>query len=208
MPLLFLFGYFIAESIAFWAVANLIGLGWALVALFVTMLCGMLIAGLEVRRIMSTASVKGEDGTRYVRQDRAGRTAGNIGLTLAGGLLLSAPGFITTVLGALLIFPPTRALFRAVLTIKLIRSVENWGVRFYEASPMSSAHTQYGSFGQASTKSSSDEATPDPASQGEVIDEDEIRQWLDSAKPEDFGRASGDDKRDSGEGDSGNGKQS
>jgi UPF0716 protein FxsA len=37
------------------------------------------------------------------------------GLVLAGGVLLIAPGFVTDAFGLLLLFPPTRALARAIL---------------------------------------------------------------------------------------------
>jgi len=37
-------------------------------------------------------------------------------MVILGGALLLTPGFITDVLGILLLIPPTRALFRAVVT--------------------------------------------------------------------------------------------
>ena len=38
--------YMVAETLTFWAVSTWIGVGWALIALFVTMFFGMSIAGI------------------------------------------------------------------------------------------------------------------------------------------------------------------
>lgn len=199
MPLVLFFAYFFLETLTFWAVAKWIGVGWALVALFVTMFFGMSIAMFEVRRMMSAKVVKGEDGALYMQDSTPGKTAGNVGLTIAGGVLLSLPGFLSTILGALLIFPPTRALFRAMATISIFRSVEKLGVRMYEQSPMSNNHTSYGSFGVDPNESTSTgtQSTYGQWGSGQqsrpehdpmVIDEDEIRQWTENLDPEDFGK--------------------
>ena len=147
MPFLLILAYFLLETLAFWGVARLIGVGWAVVALFLTMMFGMSIALWEIRRLL---------GRQHPAQ------AGNIGLTFVGGLLLSAPGFVTTILGILLIAPPTRAIIRTILGMQFMRRVEKAGLRVYSS-------TSYGSFG------------------GPVIDEDEIREWTDHVRPEDFG---------------------
>ena len=170
MPfMLVLFLYIVLEGLAFVGIANLIGLGWTLLLLLATMLFGMTIASLEVRRIMHGKTTRTEDGSVIMEDATPGRTAGNVGLTLAGGILL--------------ILPPTRALLRTLLSVKLFKSVENMGVRFYDASPMSSQHDSYGSFGTAGTSSTQ----PSAAQESEVIDEDEIRNWSQSLSPEDFG---------------------
>lgn len=174
MPFIAFFIYMVAEAVAFWAVSSWIGVGWALVALFATMFFGMSIAALEVRRIMSSQVHRKPDGTLVAQPANPGRTAGNVGLTLAGGVLLTLPGFITTAMGILLIFPPTRAFIRTLVTVKLLRTVERLGVRVYEASPMAEHHTSYGTF-----NSSADDL---------VIDEDEIRRWSENADPDDFGK--------------------
>ena len=184
MPfMLVLFLYIVLEGLAFVGITNLIGLGWTLLLLLATMLFGMTVASLEVRRIMHGKTTRTEDGSVIMEDATPGRTAGNVGLTLAGGVLLSLPGFLTTFLGILLILPPTRALLRTLLSVKLFKSVENMGVRFYDASPMSSQHDSYGSFGTAGTSSTQ----PSAAQESEVIDEDEIRNWSQSLSPEDFG---------------------
>ena len=191
MPfMLVLFLYIVLEGLAFVGIANLIGLGWTLLLLLVTMLFGMTIASLEVRRIMHGKTTRTEDGSVIMEDAIPGRTAGNVGLTLAGGVLLSLPGFLTTFLGILLILPPTRALLRTLLSVRLFKSVENMGVRFYDASPMSSQHDSYGSFGTFGAPTSGSN-TPQPSQSHEVIDEDEIRNWSESLSPEDFGGSDG-----------------
>lgn len=172
MPVIFIFLYFLLETLCFWAVASAIGLGWAIVALFVTMFFGMSIAMFEVRRLMRRQVTAGKDGVLYVKEEGAGAAAGNVGLTIAGGLLLSAPGFVTTALGLLLIIPPTRAILRKLLGFGLFRKLENVGARVYQASQRSDA-ASYGSFGPR-------------AGSPEVIDEDELRQWTDTVDPDDF----------------------
>jgi UPF0716 protein FxsA len=49
-------------------------------------------------------------------------------LVLAAGVLLLVPGFVTAVVGLLLLFPPTRALFRAYLR-------RRFDVRVYRGGP-------------------------------------------------------------------------
>lgn len=201
MPfMLVFFLYIFLEGLAFVGIAQLIGLGWALLLLLATMLFGMTIAGLEVRRIMSGKTKRTEDGSVIMEDATPGRTAGNVGLTLAGGVFLSLPGFITTFIGILLILPPTRALLRNVLSIKLFKSVENLGVRFYDASPMAGQHDSYGSFGNfggfgpagAANSGTAHDLSNGPANHRsdhhEVIDEEEIRSWSESLNPEDFGK--------------------
>ncbi|WP_293771369.1 FxsA family protein [uncultured Corynebacterium sp.] len=178
MPLLFIFAYFVVETLAFWGVSKLIGTGWALIALFVTMFFGMSIALFEVRRLMSRQVVSDGHGALYVKQEGVGKLAGNVGLTLTGGLLLSAPGFVSTLLGLLLIFPPTRSLLRTLLGFGIFRSMENAGVRFYERAHMGQPQESYGSFADPS------------GAHHEVIDadldEDELRQWSENLDPDDF----------------------
>ena len=203
MPfMLVLFVYLVLEGLAFVGIAQLIGLGWTLLLLLATMLFGMTIASLEVRRIMSGKTKRTEDGSVIMEDATPGRTAGNVGLTLAGGVFLSLPGFITTFIGIFLILPPTRALLRNMLSVKLFKSVENMGVRFYDASPMSGQHESYGNFGGfggfGPSAGGQGSAAQGPASSNkpenhEVIDEDEIRSWTESLNPEDFGKSGGSD---------------
>jgi UPF0716 protein FxsA len=50
------------------------------------------------------------------------------GLVLAGGLLLIVPGFITDAFGLLLLFPPTRAVARAIVKRRFGIRVYGYGI--------------------------------------------------------------------------------
>src|SRR5690625_5778752 len=64
MPfMLVLFVYIVLEGLAFVGVSQLIGVGWTLLLLLATMLFGMTIASLEVRRIMHGKTTRTEDGS-------------------------------------------------------------------------------------------------------------------------------------------------
>jgi UPF0716 protein FxsA len=106
----------LVEIAVFIAVVKLIGLAWALLLLVATSVLG----GWLVGRV----------GTRSWRRFRAavadGRPPGgevSHGLTgLIGALLLTLPGFVTDLLGALLLVPPVRALARD----RIERGAQRW----------------------------------------------------------------------------------
>ena len=179
MPFVLFIAYILLETLAFWAVAQWIGVLWALLALALTMFFGMTIASLEVRRMMSSRIRQAGDGMYVMEDPTPGKTAGNVGLTMVGGILLSMPGFVSTVIGALFIFAPTRSLIRTMLAASMFKKIEDMGIRAYEASPMAQHRDSYGSFGNAGPTTPN---TPSP----EVIDEDELRDWTKNVKPEDF----------------------
>jgi UPF0716 protein FxsA len=70
--------------------------------------------------------------TRIRQQLDAGKMPTNdlieAGLVLAGGLLLVLPGFITDAFGLLLLFPPTRALARMIVTRRFRLQVYGYDV--------------------------------------------------------------------------------
>jgi UPF0716 protein FxsA len=92
----------VAEVLAFAAVARWVGVVWALLAILATSVLG----GWLVRR----------EGVRSWRRFRAalaarrapGREASDGLVGLVGALLLAAPGFVTDLIGALLLVPPLR----------------------------------------------------------------------------------------------------
>ncbi|MFV8394635.1 FxsA family protein [Corynebacterium hindlerae] len=163
MPLIIALPYFLIEALAFWGVSEAIGVGWALLALFLCFFGGLFLAAFEMKRIGRVAL--------HQQQVNPGRLAGDYGLLAAGAILVAAPGFVTTALGLLLIVPPTRALARKALAKKLRVKIENLGMRGFEATNRYREHTVYGSF-----------ADPNKP----VIDEDELKDWSDNVKPEDF----------------------
>ena len=189
MPFVLFIAYVLLESVAFWAVTKWLGILGAVLALFITMFFGMTIAAWEVRRIMRRQVVRGEDGIYYMDGKQAGKTAGNVGLTLAGGMLLSMPGFVSTIVGALLIFAPTRSLARTILAASMVRKIEHMGTRIFEASPMAQHHDSYGSFGGFDgfkTNNGSNVRNPFQDGSAEVLDEEEIRKWSENLSPDDF----------------------
>lgn len=189
MPFVLFIAYVLLESVAFWTVTKWLGILGAVLALFITMFFGMTIAAWEVRRIMRRQVVRGEDGIYYMDGKQAGKTAGNVGLTLAGGMLLSMPGFVSTIVGALLIFAPTRSLARTILAASMVRKIEHMGTRIFEASPMAQRHDSYGSFGGFDgfmTNNGSNARNPFQESSAEVLDEEEIRKWSENLNPDDF----------------------
>ncbi|MDK8846435.1 FxsA family protein [Corynebacterium sp. MSK297] len=206
MPVVMFFFYILSEILAFWAVASLLGFGWAMVALLATVVLGIVITRIEVRRIAATqASLVqrlraqrdeslADDSHAAPDLRQAGKSAGDIGLTLAGAFLLAVPGFATALLGLLLVFPLTRPIIRGFLLGRMQRSVEKFGVRFFEASPTGRKHASYGTFGFADgrtrgSSTSTDSDTTAPTSDG-VLNEDELRQWAESMSPEDFATGS------------------
>ena len=74
MPVVYFFAYFLLEALAFWAVSSWIGVGWALLVLFVTMFFGMTIAGVEARRIMRSRVRADDKGQLVYSDDKPGRT--------------------------------------------------------------------------------------------------------------------------------------
>lgn len=90
------------------AIAQAIGLGWTILLVLATSALG----GWLLRR-------EGVRAWRAFRADLAeGRPPGNAAteglLVFLGGILMLVPGFVTAAIGALLLFPPTRRLGRAV----------------------------------------------------------------------------------------------
>lgn len=167
MPVVIFFAYLFLEAVTFWALSQLIGVGWTLIALFVLMILGIVLAGLEMKQV-ARAALTGKQS--------AGRTGVDYGLITAGSIGLAVPGFLTSLLGLALILPPTRALIRAGLARKAKRWVEQLGMRGFEAAGKYRPTTSYGTFrGDAHVI----DAEPQPS-------EAEIHDWSANVKPEDF----------------------
>ncbi|MBP2332449.1 FxsA family protein [Corynebacterium freneyi] len=134
--------YLIVEIAAFVAVGKWIGFGWAILALIGLFAVGVVAAAWEMRRLTARAmddaiSAReamggGSTGTADARASRASASpadrekqarkalasAGTLvvdsAMLMVGCVLLALPGFVTAVLGLLLILPPTRWLIRSV----------------------------------------------------------------------------------------------
>ena len=157
MPLL-LFAYFAMEVLAFIGVAKLIGVGWALLAILALMALGAFCASVSLR----SALVSAAEGRSSIS-----KLAGDSALLMVGWMLAIVPGFVTSFVALLLIFPPTRALLRRSLTANVQRSMENFSTRVYESSPLAQYRTSYGSFVGD---------TPQEETH-EVIDAEELERW-------------------------------
>lgn len=98
-------GWLIAEfTLAVLAIWGL-GILWAIVLFFGTSLIGGLLLnvfGMKSLRAMQEATRAGKDPRRHMPS----------GMATVGSLLLLIPGFATDLVGLLLIFPPTRFLFK------------------------------------------------------------------------------------------------
>ena len=150
--------YVLIEALAFWGVSKLVGVGWALAGLFILMAIGAVSASVALRAELQRASTGAST---------MGQFAGGTALVAAGWGLSVIPGYVSSLVGALLVFRPTRELVRSSLARSWQKKIEDFGVKFYSSTPMSGYSPTYGSF----------------------IDQDEIEQWSKEARPEDFGEA-------------------
>ncbi len=112
----------------------LVFLGLPLAELYVLLQVASGIGVLETIGVLVAVSVVGgwlvrREGVGVLRRIQRSLAAGDLpqrdvvdgGLILLAGALLVTPGFITDVLGILLLLPPTRAMFRAVALRALAR---------------------------------------------------------------------------------------
>ncbi|WP_018295492.1 FxsA family protein [Corynebacterium lubricantis] len=177
MPLVL--GYVLVELVAFIALGAWIGYGWAILTAVGLMLFGSLLASISLRRTLQAANSP---------QANAGRIAGDTGLIMAGWVLSLVPGIVSSIIGLLLVFGPTRALIRRSAARRLTHGIEDFGVRMYEQSPMAQQHTQYGSFGDDSARRQHpSQGYAHPMDQNDmVIDEEEIKEWSEGLDPDDF----------------------
>ena len=168
MPLIF-FAYFFVEVLAFIGVAKWIGLGWAFLAIFLCMLLGGVATSLSMRSALSSAA----QGRTSI-----GQLAGDSALLLVGWCLCVVPGFVSTVLGLLTVFPPTRGLIRRGITTRAQRKIDNFSMQVFNASPLAKRTTSYGTFTQ-------------PAQSHEVIDAEELEEMYRMDSPGEDGPEAG-----------------
>ncbi|MFD3508859.1 FxsA family protein [Nocardia sp. NPDC058666] len=101
--------YLVVEIAALIGLAQLIGIGWALVVLVAVSGVGLVLLGRQGARVFD----------RFRRASRGEVTPESAvadGVIVAtGSVLLFVPGLVTGVIGLLALFPPTRAVLRPVL---------------------------------------------------------------------------------------------
>lgn len=109
MPVLLFVLYVVAEIAAIATVAHFVGPLWTVLLLIAGSAIGIVVVRAQGRRVM--------DGFR-----RASRGEGSPGGAMADGALVAlgaalmfVPGLVTSVLGLLLLAPPTRAMLRPVV---------------------------------------------------------------------------------------------
>jgi len=107
----------IMELVAFIAVAEVIGFLWALALMAATSMAGAMVlrhaGGNHIARVrVAMGQGLGEGGFTALQADSAGT------LTLLAGILLLIPGFITDILGLLLLLAPLRRMLGALLGLK------------------------------------------------------------------------------------------
>ncbi|MDU0477672.1 FxsA family protein [Staphylococcus chromogenes] len=167
MPVVIFLAYLFLEAFMFWAVSQAIGVGWAFLVLFLLMFGGIIVAGIEMKQVARAA---------LERRQSPGRSAVDYGLITAGSIGLAIPGFLTSLLGLILIVPPTRALVRNALARKAKKWIEQLGMRGFEAAGKYRPRTSYGSFRD-------DSRVIDAR---EMPSEEDISTWSEKLDPKDF----------------------
>jgi UPF0716 protein FxsA len=106
--------YMVVEFAVIVALTATIGFGWTVLALLGTFVLGLVLAGSQVKR--------------HIRRLQSGLNARNVQgaatdsvLVALGTVLVVIPGLASSVLGALLLLPPTRAVARPVVTAMAAR---------------------------------------------------------------------------------------
>jgi len=101
--------YTLVELAVIVALASTIGFGWTVLLLLTTFVVGLALAGSQVKR--------------HIRRLQSGLTAATVQgaaadsvLVALGTVLVVIPGLASSVLGALLLLPPTRAAARPLVT--------------------------------------------------------------------------------------------
>jgi UPF0716 protein FxsA len=108
--------YVVVELAVIVALTSTIGFGWTILALLATWLVGVSLAGSQVKR--------------HLRRLQSGLTAAGVQgaaadslLVALGTVLVVIPGLASSVVGSLLLLPPTRAIGRPLVTALAARRV-------------------------------------------------------------------------------------
>lgn len=139
----------IAELYAMVQVTQAIGFFWMLSLIFLST-----VGGIMVLRYRGKAHWNRFRGAMAERRPPAREAFDGVMIT-AGATLLIIPGFITSGIGLLLLFPPTRYLIRITLFLlfasrwKVAATSATWGNRGYNAYRSRSGRTEYDVEGEA-----------------------------------------------------------
>jgi len=124
---LIVFGYPLAEILVLWAVASVIGWGWALLGIVAGIPIGFALmrnAGASAQALMQ-ASAQGDD-------QRARVLASSMTGQFVAGALIALPGYLTDVLGLVLLLPGVRN----AIGRKAMRRTSPWMSRMPGAGPI------------------------------------------------------------------------
>jgi UPF0716 protein FxsA len=106
--------YVVVELAVLVALTSTIGFGWTVLLLLGTFVVGLALAGSQLKR--------------HIRRLQSGLTAANVQgaaadsvLVAVGTVLVAIPGLASSVLGALLLLPPTRAVARPMVAAMAAR---------------------------------------------------------------------------------------
>lgn len=105
--------YVVVEIAALWAVAATIGVGWAILLVMIGSALGVIAFGAQSRRLVE--SLAGRTDRPRGRAPSMGRSLADGSLSMTAVALLLTPGLVTSALGVLLLFPPTRIALRPVV---------------------------------------------------------------------------------------------
>jgi UPF0716 protein FxsA len=116
LPLVLLFIVVpIAELVVLIQVGQEIGVGWTVAILIADAILGSILMRAQGRTAWRRFNEAMQAGRVPAREVLDGA------LVMFGGLLMLTPGFITDILGFVLLIPPTRAVARAVLAKRLMQ---------------------------------------------------------------------------------------
>ncbi|MGH3729250.1 MAG: FxsA family protein [Micromonosporaceae bacterium] len=107
----------LVEIAVFIGVSQATSVGWALLATLATTVPGVVVLRREGRRSLQRFREAMDSGKM------PGNESSNGALRMAGGIALVIPGFVTDLVGLLLLLPPTRALLRGMLFRGFVRRV-------------------------------------------------------------------------------------
>lgn len=150
------------ELLALWAVAHLIGWGWAILAVIAVSFVGMSLTRRQfVRswRELRAGGVATRIGDEVVVSPVDAEHIGRSTVSVAAGLLLSIPGFISALLGLLLLVP----FVRRPIGARLARSTTVRSV--------SSASGRYGAATAASVDPREQVRDGMPVLEGEIVED-------------------------------------
>ena len=108
--------YVVIELAVVVALASTIGFGWTVLLLLGTFLLGMALAGSQIKRHFGRLRAGLDPASMH------GAAADSV-LVALGTVLVFIPGLASSVVGALLLLPPTRAAARPMVTAMAARRV-------------------------------------------------------------------------------------